>query len=300
VGWSSLPLAHNSLLYLLVWAICATQCVAAGPPLFDLVIIHGHIIDGTGSPWYASDLGIRDGKIAAIGQLTRASSGQRIDAENKVVAPGFIDMLGQSDLSILVEPSLPSKIFQGITTEITGEGGSVAPINERLIEADHDSYTHYHVKPDWRTLRQYFDRLEKQRLGINFATYVGATQVRRIVLGEENVQPTPSQIDRMKHLVAEAMRDGAVGVSSSLMYAPAPYAQTEELIALAAEAAQFGGIYATHIRNESGGVLAALDEAILIGREAKIPVEIWHLKVAGKRNWGRMPEVIAKISEAGQ
>jgi N-acyl-D-amino-acid deacylase len=230
--------------------------------------------------------------------LNRASSRQTIDAENKVVAPGFIDMLGQSDLSILVEPSLPSKIFQGITTEITGEGGSVAPINDRLIEADHDSYTHYHVKPDWRTLRQYFDRLEKQRLGINFATYVGATQVRRLVLGEENVQPTPSQIDRMKHLVAEAMRDGAVGVSSSLMYAPAPYAQTEELIALATEAAQFGGTYATHIRNESGGVLAALDEAIHIGREAKIPVEIWHLKVAGKRNWGRMPEVIAKITEA--
>ncbi len=284
--------------YLLLWAICATACIAAEPPLFDIVVSHGRIIDGTGSPWYGSDLGIRDGKIAAIGQLSQAPRRQTIDADNKVVAPGFIDMLGQSDLSVFVEPSLPSKTFQGITTEITGEGGSVAPINDQLIEADRDSYAHYHVKPDWRTLRQYFDRLEKQGLGINLATYVGATQVRRMVLGDENAQPSPSQLDRMKQLVDEAMHDGAVGVSTSLMYAPAPYAKTEELIALAAEASRFGGIYATHIRSESGGILPALDEAIRIGREAKIPVEIWHLKVAGKRNWGRMPEVIEKINQA--
>jgi N-acyl-D-amino-acid deacylase len=285
---------------ILCWLACVI-CTGTCPgqvTSFDIVISHGRIVDGTGSPWYAADIGIRDGKIAAIGQLSQASRGQTIDAANKIVAPGFIDMLGQSELSILIEPSLPSKIFQGITTEITGEGGSIAPLNDRLIEGDRDYYEHYHVKPGWHTLRQYFDRLEKQGLGINLATYVGATQVRRIVLGEENVQPTPSQLDQMKQLVAEAMRDGAVGVSSSLIYAPAPYAKTEELIALAAEASKFGGIYATHIRNESSGVLAALDEAIRIGREANIPVEIWHLKVAGKRNWGRMPEVVAKFKEA--
>jgi len=281
----------------LVFGLWTVSCLGQTPS-FDLVILHGRIVDGTGSPWYAADIGIRNGKIAAIGQLGQANRRQTIDAGNKIVAPGFIDMLGQSELSILVEPSLPSKIFQGITTEITGEGGSIAPLNDRLIQADSDYYEHYHVKPDWHTLRQYFDRLEKQGLGINLATYVGATQVRRIVLGEENVQPTPSQLGQMKELVNEAMRDGAVGVSSSLMYAPAPYAKTEELIALAAEAAKFGGIYATHIRNESSGILPALDEAIRIGREAGVPVEIWHLKVAGKRNWGRMPEVVEKIKEA--
>jgi dihydroorotase/N-acyl-D-amino-acid deacylase len=207
-------------------------------------------------------------------------------------------MLGQSELSILVEPRLPSKIFQGITTEITGEGGSVAPLNAEVVKADRATYEHYLVTPDWETLRQYFRRLEKQGMGINLATYVGATQVRRIVLGDDNKQPTPAELDRMKELVREAMHDGAVGLSTSLMYAPAPYAKTEELVALATEASQLGGIYATHIRNESGGILAALDEAIRIGREAHMPVEVWHLKVAGKRNWGRMPEVVAKFNAA--
>jgi dihydroorotase/N-acyl-D-amino-acid deacylase len=271
---------------------------ASTQPTFDVVITHGRIIDGTGSPWYSGDLGILDGKISAIGQLAEFGRRQTIDAAGKVVAPGFIDMLGQSELSILIEPSLPSKIFQGITTEITGEGGSIAPLNEQIIKADQDYYAHYHVTPDWRSLRQYFTRLEKHRLGINLATYVGATQVRRLVLGEEDKQPSQEQLEQMKALVREAMNDGAVGLSTSLMYAPAPYAKTEELIVLAGEAARFGGLYATHVRNESGGILAALDEAVRIGREAKIPVEVWHLKVAGKRNWGRMPEVVAKINAA--
>ncbi len=215
-----------------------------------------------------------------------------------MVAPGFIDMLGQSELTILVDPRLPSKIYQGITTEITGEGGSVAPLNDAIIQADRTSYDHYHITPDWRTLRQYFVRLEKQGMGINLATYVGATQVRRMVLGDEDKQPTPALLEQMKELVRQAMRDGAVGVSTSLMYAPAPYASTEELIALATEASKSGGIYATHIRNESDAIIPAIDEAIRIGREAHIPVEIWHLKTDGKRNWGRMPEVLAKIQNA--
>lgn len=207
-------------------------------------------------------------------------------------------MLGQSELSILLDPRLPSKIYQGITTEITGEGGSVAPLNEKLIAADRDYYAHYHITPDWRSFSQYFARLEKQGMGINLATYVGATQVRRMVLGDADVQPTRQQLEQMCQLVRQAMREGAVGVSTSLMYAPAPYAKTEELIALAQEAARLGGIYATHIRNESGGIMAALDEAIRIGREARIPVEVWHLKVGGKRNWGRMPEVVARFEAA--
>jgi dihydroorotase/N-acyl-D-amino-acid deacylase len=265
---------------------------------FDLVITHGHIIDGTGSPWYSGDIGIRDGKITAIGNLSAAPRKRTIDAAGKVVAPGFIDMLGQSELTILVDPRLPSKIFQGITTEITGEGNSIAPLNEAIIQSDRNGYDHYNITPDWLTFRQYFARLEKQGIGINVADYVGATQVRRMVLGDDDKQPTPAQLEEMKSLVRDAMKDGAVGVSTSLEYAPAPYAKTDELIALATEAGKFGGIYATHMRDESNTVLEAIDEALRIGREAQIPVEIWHLKVAGKANWGRMPQVVAKINAA--
>jgi N-acyl-D-amino-acid deacylase len=267
---------------------------------FDLIIRNGHIIDGTGSPWYSGDLGIRGGRIAAIGSLSSANAPKTIDAAGMVVAPGFIDMLGQSDLSILVNPRLPSKIFQGITTELTGEGSSVAPLNDRIVAADRLAYDHLKITPDWRTLAEYFARLERQGIGINVGHYVGATQVRRMVLGDDNRAPSAQQLTRMRELVAEAMRDGAMGLSTSLQYPPAPYAKTDELIALAAEASRYGGFYATHMRSESDEILPALDEAIRIGREARIPVEIWHLKVAGKRNWGRMPEVVAKIESARQ
>jgi N-acyl-D-amino-acid deacylase len=265
---------------------------------FDIVITHGHIIDGTGSPWYSGDVGIRDGKIAAIGNLSAVARKHTIDAGGKVVAPGFIDMLGQSELTILVDRRLPSKIFQGITSEITGEGNSVAPLNDAIIESGRSGYEHFKINPDWRTLRQYFTRLEKQGMGINLATYVGATQVRRMVLGDDDKQPTPAQLEQMRALVREAMKDGAVGVSTALQYPPAPYAKTEELMALATEASNFGGIYATHMRNEGDSVLEAIDEALRIGREAHVPVEIWHIKVAGKENWGRMPQVVAKINAA--
>ena len=271
--------------------------LAADAP-FDLILEHGHIVDGTGSPWYSGDVGIRNGRIAAIGSLSQATAARRIDVAGKVVAPGFIDMLGQSELTILVEPRLPSKIYQGITTEVTGEGGSIAPLSDALVAEDRLGYEHMGITADWRSLDDYFRRLERQKMGINLATFVGATQVRRMVVGEENRAPTPAELERMKGLVREAMEQGAVGVSTSLQYAPAPYASTEELIALAAESARYGGLYATHMRSESEAEMAAIDEAIRIAREAKTPVEIWHLKVAGKRNWGRMPAVIAKIEAA--
>ena len=262
---------------------------------FDAVIVNGHIIDGTGSPWYSGQIGILDGHIAAIGDLQAAPRKQTIDAAGKVVAPGFIDMLGQSEESILVDPRLPSKIYQGITTEVTGEGNSAAPLNESMIAADRAGFEHLKIKPDWTTLREYFARIEKQGMGINLASYVGETTIRRMVLGDANIQPTPEQLDQMRTLVRAAMQDGAVGLSTSLQYAPAPYAKTEEIIALASEAAKFGGIYATHMRSEGDAVLESIDEAARIGREAHIPVEIWHLKAAGKANWGRMPQIVAKI-----
>jgi N-acyl-D-amino-acid deacylase len=278
-------------------AALSAQTPAVAEP-FDVIITNGHIIDGTGSPWYSGDVGIRAGRIAAIGNLQSAARKQTIDAAGKVVAPGFIDMLGQSEMTILVDPRLPSKIYQGITTEITGEGNSAAPLNAAMIAADQASYQHLKITPDWTTLREYFARIERQGMGINLASYVGETSVRRMVLGDADVQPTEAQLAEMKSLVRHAMEDGAVGLSTSLQYAPAPYAKTPEIAALAAEAGKYGGIYATHMRSEGDTVLDAIDEAIRIGREGHLPVEIWHLKAAGKANWGRMPQIVARIEAA--
>jgi dihydroorotase/N-acyl-D-amino-acid deacylase len=272
--------------------------LARGAPPYDVVIEHGRIVDGTGSPWYSGDVGIRQGRIAAIGNLAGVPAKRVIDARGMVVAPGFIDMLGQSEWTMLVNPHLPSKIYQGITTEITGEGVSIAPVNDAILKADHVLYEHYRIRPDWRTFGDYFARLEKPGMGINLASYVGATQVRRMVLGDDDRAPSSTELDRMRSLVRDAMQDGAVGLSTSLQYAPAPYATTEELVALASKASPFGGLYATHMRSEADAILPAIDEAVRIGREAHIPVEIWHLKIAGKANWGRMPEVIARIQQA--
>jgi N-acyl-D-amino-acid deacylase len=276
--------------------LCVPALAADMP--FDVIIANGHVIDGTGSPWYSADVGIRDGRIAAIGKLAGAQAKRRIDAGGLVVAPGFIDMLGQSEFTILVDPRVPSKIYQGITTEITGEGNSAGPmIGHARVEAA-ETLEHYGLKADWQTLGDYFARLERSGLGINLASYVGATTVREAVIGAADRAPTAAELVRMRALVREAMEQGAVGVSSALEYAPAPYAGTEELIALAAEAAPYGGIYATHMRSEGDSIYAALDETFRIAREAHISTEIWHLKVAGKKNWGHMPEVIKRIEAA--
>jgi N-acyl-D-amino-acid deacylase len=280
----------------------ASASSSGGPAVhsnsYDIVIVNGRIIDGTGSPWYSGQVGIRAGRIAAIGNLQTAPRAKTIDAKGMVVAPGFIDMLGQSELTMLVDPRLPSKIYQGITTEITGEGNSAAPLNPAMIAADRAGYDHLKIVPDWTTFREYFGRLERRGMGINLASYVGATSVRRMVLGDGDIQPNAAQLADMQALVRRAMQDGAVGLSTALQYAPAPYAKTEELIALASEAAKFGGIYATHMRSEGDTEPAAINEAVRIGREAHIPVEIWHLKAAGKANWGHMPQLVAHIDAA--
>jgi N-acyl-D-amino-acid deacylase len=272
-------------------------CQAAGSD-YDLIIRNGHVIDGTGSPWYAADVAVSRGRIAAIGNLERAHAPRIIDAHGQVVAPGFIDMLGQSELTLLVDPRAPSKVFQGITTEITGEGESVAPLNAAMIKENQATYDRYRIKPDWRTLSEYFARLEKQRIGINLATYLGATSVREMVIGYIDRAPTAEELRQMEELVDRGMREGAMGVSSALEYPPAPYASTEELIALARVAARYSGIYATHMRDEGNDEMAALDETFRIGREAHIPIEIFHLKTSGKRNWGTMPQVVERIDKA--
>jgi N-acyl-D-amino-acid deacylase len=270
----------------------------AQQPPYDVIIEHGRVVDGTGAPWYAVDVGIRSGRIVAIGHLDAAPAKQRIDAAGRIVAPGFIDMLGQSELTLLVDPHAPSKVFQGITTEITGEGNSVAPVNDAIARENAAGYRHYQIERDWSDFAGYFARLERQGIGINLASYVGATTVREMVIGYEDRAATPSELAQMQGLVRDAMRQGAVGVSSSLEYAPAPYASTEELIALSRAAAEFGGIYATHMRSEQEAIMTALDETIRIGRDAHIPVEIWHLKAGGVNNFGLMPEIVARIERA--
>jgi len=270
----------------------------SGTPVFDTVIEHGRVVDGTGTPWFQADVGIRAGRIAAIGSLAHLSAGRRIEARGLVVAPGFIDMLGQSELTLLVNPHVPSKLYQGITTEITGEGESVAPLDEHGRASYAERLARYGIQPDWQRFADYFARLERQGIAINFASYVGATRLREMVVGFTDRAATDAELTRMRALLRQAMEDGAMGVSSALEYPPAPYASTEELIALAREAAHFGGIYATHMRSYEEDIMPALDETFRIAREAPISVEIWHLEVAGPKMWGRMPEVVARIEAA--
>lgn len=276
----------------------ARQEASAGGESYDVIIRSGHILDGTGNPWYAADIGIRGDRIAAIGKLGDATAKQTIDAAGKIVAPGFIDMLGQSESSLLIDNRSLSKLSQGITSEITGEGGSIAPQDERTLAPMKPLLEHFHLTVDWTDFDGYFERLEKTGTPLNLGTYVGAAQVREAVIGDDDRAPTAEELKQMEDLVAQAMQQGAMGVSTALIYPPGHYAKTDELIALARVASQYGGIYASHMRSEGQTEMQALDEAIEIGREADLPVEIFHLKVSGKSRWGSMPKVIAKIQAA--
>ncbi len=274
------------------------DAAASGADNYDVIIRGGHILDGTGNPWYAADIGIRGDKIAAIGKLDNATAKQTIDATGKVVVPGFIDMLGQSETSLLIDNRSLSKISQGITSEITGEGGSIAPQDEKTLAPMKPMLDHFHLAVDWTDLNGYFDRLEKSGTPLNLGTYVGAAQAREAVIGDDDRAPTADELKQMEALVAQQMQEGALGVSTALIYPPGHYAKTDELIALAKVASQYGGIYATHMRSEGQTEMQAVDEAFEIGREANLPVEIFHLKVSGKSRWGSMPRLVAKIQAA--
>jgi len=287
----------------LVFAIlgCVSFLMATGSAQttqYDVLIKNGRIVDGSGRPGYNADIAIKDQRIARIGNLANATAAKTIDARGMVVAPGFIDMLGQSETYLLIDPRGMSKVMMGVTTEITGEGESIAPINERQIKEQEDFLKRFNLTIDWRTLDEYFRRLEKQGTGLNLGTFVGATQIREYVVGFDNRPPTPAELESMKKLVADAMRDGALGLSTSLQYIPARFATTDELVELAKVARQYGGIYATHQRSEANALDESLHEVFEIARRAKIPVEIWHLKTAYKKNWGRMPEILNKIKQA--
>ncbi|HKG60515.1 MAG TPA: D-aminoacylase [Pyrinomonadaceae bacterium] len=267
-------------------------------PQFDLLIKNGRIVDGSGRAAYVADVALKGDRIVSIGKLSQATATRTIDAQGLVIAPGFIDLLGQSETYLLIDPRAMSKVMMGVTTEITGEGESIAPINERQIKEQEDFLKRFSLTIDWRTLDEYFKRLEKQGSGVNLGTFVGATQVREYVIGYDDRPPTPPELDQMKKLVADAMRDGALGLSTSLQYVPARFAKTDELIELAKVAHQYGGIYATHQRSEANTIDASLDEVFEIAQKAQIPVEIWHLKTAYKKNWGRMSHVLARIKQA--
>ena len=265
---------------------------------YDVIIKHGSIVDGSGNPWVSGDIAIRGDRIAAIGKLDHAHAKRVIDATGLFVSPGFIDMLGQSEIALLIDNRSLSKLAQGITTEITGEGGSIAPQDDLTLASLQPALDHYQLKVDWTTLDGYFKRLEKSGTPLNIGTYVGLGQVREAVLGDVDRVPTPAEMEKMKGFVDQAMRDGALGVSTALIYPPGHYAKTEELIELAKVASQYGGIYGTHMRSEGQTEPEALAEALRIGREANLPVEIFHLKVSGKTRWGNMPKIVAQIQAA--
>src|SRR5262245_51090197 len=264
----------------------------------DLLLAGGRVVDGTGAPWFRADVCVVGDHVDAVGALGSRAARRRIDASKLVVAPGFIDMLGQSEYNVLVDGRAASKITQGITTEITGEGGSIAPTNARMIADGHETWERYGVKPTWTTLAGYFAEFEKRGSAINLGTFVGAGGVRNLVIGKDNRPPTPDELRAMEAAVAAAMEDGALGLSTSLIYIPDTFATTEEIIALAKVAARYGGSYITHQRNEDDTIDQSLDEVFRIAREAKLPAEIYHLKTAGARNFGEMPGVLKRIEAA--
>jgi dihydroorotase/N-acyl-D-amino-acid deacylase len=286
----------------LATAIAAGSLVASSQsaaPAYDVLITGGRLVDGTGAPWVRADLALAGDRIVAIGDLAGRASRQTVDATGLVVAPGFIDMLGQSEFNVLVDGRAASKITQGITTEITGEGSAIAPVNERMIAEGRPAWQHFGLVQDFTTLAGYFGRIEtRSKPAINIGSFVGVGGVRDYVIGRENRPATPGDMEQMKALVAEAMQQGALGLSSSLQYVPDRFATTDEIVELAKVARRYGGVYLTHQRSESGQIFASMDEAFQVAERAKIPTEIWHLKTAYKANWGRMPEVLARIEAA--
>lgn len=275
-----------------------TKAEPESAPDYDVVIRNGRIIDGSGNPWVSGDLAIRGDRVAALGKIDGSRAKRVIDAKGLVISPGFIDMLGQSEGALLIDNRSLSKLSQGITTEITGEGGSIAPQTDLTLASLQPMLDHFNLKVDWTTLDGYFERLTKNRTPLNIGTYVGAAQVREAVLGDVDRAPTPDELEKMKALVAQAMQQGAFGLSTALIYPPGHYAKTEELIELAKVASQYGGIYGSHMRSEGQSETAAVTEALRIGREAQLPVEIFHLKVSGKTRWGSMPKIVRMIQAA--
>jgi dihydroorotase/N-acyl-D-amino-acid deacylase len=289
------PLLPVLVLFLAGCATAGTRPAPVAEPASDLLIRGGRILDGTGSPWFRADVLVRGDRIAAVGLLPGAQARDTIDATGLIVSPGWIDMLGHSEYPLIADGRALSKITQGITSEITGEVTSVVPMNERTMR-ELGSRTRERV--GWTDLDGYFAQLEAGGTAINLGTFVTVGSVRRAVLGDANRAPTPAELEVMKQHVALAMQQGALGLSSGLIYAPASYASTEEVLELARVAAAYGGGYASHIRSEGARLLEAIEEAIAIGEQAGTWVQIHHLKSSGQANWGKMPLAVAAIEAA--
>ena len=272
-----------------------TGLILAQQPQFDFIIVGAHIVDGTGSPWVSGDIGVVGDRIAATGDLSKAAAVKRINAADLVASPGFIDVQGQSEFNILVDNRAASKITQGVTTEITGEGSSIAPVNDRLKKESEDFAKKYGVDLDWYSLADYFRHFERTKSTINLGTFVGAGGVRNYVMGSDNRAATANELDQMRQVVAQAMKDGAFGISTALEYVPDTFASTDEIVELAKVARQYGGVYFTHQRSESDAIFPSLDEVAAIAGRARISTTIWHLKAAYSENWGKMPEVLRRI-----
>jgi len=287
-------------------SLCASIAMFTSTSLsaadYDLIFRGGRVVDGTGAPWFRADVGVKGDRIAAVGDLSKATAGRRIDSKSLVLAPGFIDMMGQSEYNVLVDGRAASKITQGITTEMTGEGGSIAPLNARLLADGKEVYEHYGVTPNFTDFTGYFKEFERRGVTINLGTFVGAGQLRNYVIGKDNRPATPEELKSMQAEVASAMEQGAFGLSTALIYVPDNFASTEEIIELAKVAARYGGSYITHQRDEGDdgtvGLDKSMDEVFRIAREASIPAEIYHIKASGKANWGRMPAMLKRIEDA--
>jgi N-acyl-D-amino-acid deacylase len=288
----------KKLLAVLSVSLCLAAAAPAAEPSYDLLVTGGRVVDGTSAPWFVADVAVRDGKIVAVGALAGHPARRTIDAAGLYVTPGFIDLLGQSEYNVLVDKRAASKITQGITTEVTGEGSSIAPLNDAMLADGKDIWDRYGFTPDFRTLDGYFKTLERRGTAVNMATFVGAGTVRDLVIGKADRRATPEELKRMEDVVDQAMREGALGVSSSLQYVPDMYNSTDELIAMAKVAARYGGAYFTHQRSEANAIDASMDEVFRIAKEAGIRTQIWHFKTAYKRNWGRMPAVLERLREA--
>jgi N-acyl-D-amino-acid deacylase len=265
---------------------------------FDVIIRGGTVYDGLGGKPYKADIGIKGDALTKVGNLAKAKSDATVDATGLAVAPGFINMLSWSTESLIVDPRSLGELKQGVTTQIFGEGWSMGPLNDRMKKQMKDDQGDLKYEIEWTSLSDYLKYLEKRGVSQNVASYIGATTIRTYVLGEADVQPNPEQMQQMRDLVRKEMEAGALGIGSSLIYAPAFYAKTEELIELCKVAAQYKGKYISHMRSEGNQLVQAVEELIRISREANIPAEIYHLKAAGKDNWSKMDKVLAMVEAA--
>jgi N-acyl-D-amino-acid deacylase len=282
-----------------ILALASVSCAASPPPAaYDLIVRGGMVYDGTGAPGRRVDVGVKGDRIERVGDLSAETASKTIDASGRAVAPGFINMLSWATESLLVDGRSQGDIRQGVTLEIFGEGSSMGPLNDAMKRRMVAEMGDIQYEITWTTLAEYLQELERRGVSTNVASFIGATTIREHVIGLEDKKPTPAQLDAMRALVQQEMAAGALGIGSSLIYAPAFYASTEELIALCQVAAKYQGKYISHLRSEGNRLVEAVQELIRISREAGIPAEIYHLKAAGKANWKKLDAVIAMVEKA--